>query len=83
MPNDCNQGNGATPPATASHFLPENPGRGQESNGERITEALRLGGKAMATVILTEPIDLCWQPVVYRAAPAEGRASAAVFRSNS
>jgi hypothetical protein len=22
-------------------------------------------------MVLTDPIDLCWQPVVYRAAPAE------------
>jgi predicted patatin/cPLA2 family phospholipase len=38
-----------------------------ENNGERVTEALRLGAKAMASAIFTQPIDLCWQPVVYRA----------------
>jgi predicted patatin/cPLA2 family phospholipase len=43
-----------------------------ESNDERVTEALRLGARAMATAIFTEPIDLCWQPVVYRAVSPEG-----------
>ena len=37
------------------------------TNGERVTDALRLGALAMASMILTEAIDLCWQPVVYRA----------------
>ena len=41
-----------------------------ETNGARLTEALRLGAGAMAAMILTDPIDLCWQPVVYRAVPA-------------
>ncbi len=41
-----------------------------ESSTERVTAALRLGAKAMAAAIFTEPIDLCWQPVVYRAEPA-------------
>jgi predicted patatin/cPLA2 family phospholipase len=39
-----------------------------ETNGERVAEALRAGARAMASAILTDPIDLCWQPVVYRAA---------------
>ena len=42
-----------------------------ESNGARVTEALRLGAGAMASAILTDSVDLCWQPVVYRAAPLE------------
>jgi hypothetical protein len=42
-----------------------------DGNGERVTEALRIGAKAMASEILSEPIDLCWQPVVYRTTPAE------------
>jgi predicted acylesterase/phospholipase RssA len=42
-----------------------------ENNGERVTEALRLGAKAMASAIFTQPIDLCWQPVVYRVTPRE------------
>jgi predicted patatin/cPLA2 family phospholipase len=45
---------------------------GLESSGERVVEALRLGAKALAAAIFTDPIELCWQPVVYRAAP--GRA---------
>jgi predicted patatin/cPLA2 family phospholipase len=39
-----------------------------ESNCEHVTEALQIGARAAATAILTEPIDLCRQPVVYRAA---------------
>ena len=38
-----------------------------DNNSDRVAEALRVGAKAMASAILTEPIDLCWQPVVYRA----------------
>ena len=40
-----------------------------EGNTERVTDALRLG--ATASAILREPIDLCWQPVVYRARPSQ------------
>ena len=40
-----------------------------ESNATRVTEAVGLGAKAMASMLLTDAIDLCWQPVVYRAAP--------------
>ena len=46
-----------------------------EGNAERVTDALRLGARAMASSILTEPIDLCWQPVVYRARPSRGAAT--------
>jgi len=46
-----------------------------EGNAERVTDALRLGARAMALSILTEPIDLCWQPVVYRARPSRGAAT--------
>ena len=42
-----------------------------DGNGERVTEALRIGAKAIASEMLSEPIDLCWQPVVYRTTPAE------------
>jgi len=38
------------------------------TDGQRVSDALRLGAKAMASAILTEPIDLCWQPVIYRTA---------------
>ena len=40
-----------------------------EPSSQRLVDALRLGAKAMASAIMTEPIDLCWQPVVYRATP--------------
>lgn len=39
-----------------------------EPNPERVADALRLGARAMARAVLMEPIDLCWQPVVYRTA---------------
>jgi predicted patatin/cPLA2 family phospholipase len=45
-----------------------------ESNGERVTESIREGARALASALLTEEIDLCWQPVMYSAAP--GRSSA-------
>ena len=41
-----------------------------ESDAARVAEAVGLGATAMASTLLTEAIDLCWQPVVYRAAPA-------------
>jgi predicted patatin/cPLA2 family phospholipase len=37
-----------------------------ETNSERVAEALRAGARAMAAEIFSEPIDLCWQPAVYR-----------------
>jgi predicted patatin/cPLA2 family phospholipase len=43
------------------------------ANAPRVTEALRAGAKAMASVLLDASIDLCWQPVVYRSAPAAER----------
>lgn len=43
-----------------------------EGNADRVTEAVALGARAMASVILDEPIDLCWQPMVYRATPMKG-----------
>jgi predicted patatin/cPLA2 family phospholipase len=49
-----------------------------ESNTGRVTDALRLGAKAMASAILSDSIDLCWQPVVYRAAPADAEAQTIV-----
>jgi len=45
-----------------------------ESNGQRVTEAVRSGAQAMASAILRDAIDLCWQPVIYRTTP--GPASA-------
>jgi predicted patatin/cPLA2 family phospholipase len=39
-----------------------------ESNAERVTQAVRLGAHAMASAILRDAIDLCWQPVIYRTA---------------
>jgi predicted acylesterase/phospholipase RssA len=35
-----------------------------------IVDALRLGARTMASAVLVEPIDLCWQPVVCRATTA-------------
>lgn len=32
-------------------------------------QAVRAGAKAMASAVLAEPIDLCWEPVVRRAVP--------------
>lgn len=34
-----------------------------------IAQALRAGAKAMASVVLADPIELCWEPVVRRAMP--------------
>ena len=45
-----------------------------ESSGERVIEPLRLGAKAMASAILTDEIDLCLQPVIYRATRAHAPA---------
>jgi predicted patatin/cPLA2 family phospholipase len=42
-----------------------------ENNGERIAEALRAGAREIAPAVLTEPIDLCWQPAVCRTAPGQ------------
>jgi predicted acylesterase/phospholipase RssA len=42
-----------------------------ESNAARVGEAVGLGAMAMASTLLTETIELCWQPVVYRAAATE------------
>ena len=39
-----------------------------EADAERVILAIRVGATAMASVLLREAIDLCWQPVVYRAA---------------
>lgn len=52
-----------------------------ENKGERVAEALRLGARAIASVILTEPIDLCWQPVVYPTAGAEESATGSTAAS--
>jgi hypothetical protein len=34
-----------------------------------VVEALRLGAAAMAAAVLSDPVELCWQPVAYRAPP--------------
>jgi predicted acylesterase/phospholipase RssA len=52
-----------------------------EADGGRITEALRLGARAMASALLTDPIDLCWQPVVYRATPVAEASSGGRVRA--
>ena len=44
------------------------------SNGQRVIEALRMGARAIGSAILTEPIDLCWPPVVYQTTAADQRA---------
>ena len=58
-----------------------------EGNGERVTEALRVGAQAMASTILAEPIDLCWQPAVYITEPsptdARRRSRPAIGQSRS
>lgn len=41
-----------------------------ESDAQRVIYTIRVGATAMASVLLREAIDLCWQPVVYRAAVA-------------
>ena len=43
-----------------------------ESDARRVTEAIQLGATAMASTLLTDAIDLCWQPVVYRTASRAG-----------
>lgn len=40
-----------------------------ENNGDRVSQAVRSGAQAMASVILREAIDLCWQPVICRTTP--------------
>jgi predicted acylesterase/phospholipase RssA len=40
-----------------------------EADSGRVIGALRLGAAAMASTLLTDAVSLCWQPVVYRAAP--------------
>jgi predicted acylesterase/phospholipase RssA len=40
-----------------------------ESNSERVTQAVRSGAQAMASAILQDAIDLCWQPVICRTTP--------------
>ena len=49
-----------------------------ERDSGRVVEALRLGAAAMAAAVLSDPIELCWQPVAYRP-PAVGRGGAESF----
>jgi predicted patatin/cPLA2 family phospholipase len=42
-----------------------------QADPRRVAEALRLGARAMASALLTDAVDLCWQPVVYGAAATE------------
>ena len=49
-----------------------------ERDSGRVVEALRLGAAAMAAAVLSDPIELCWQPVAYRA-PAVGPGEAESF----
>ena len=37
-----------------------------EASPSRVVQGLQLGAAAMAEAILTDPIELCWQPVAYR-----------------
>lgn len=46
-----------------------------ESNCERVSDAVRQGARAMASVLFDEDIDLCWQPVIYRRTPRRSPAS--------
>src|SRR5205085_4790198 len=41
-----------------------------ERDSGRVVEALRLRAAAMAAAVLSEPIELCWQPVAYPAPAA-------------
>jgi hypothetical protein len=47
-----------------------------ETNLDRVTNAIKLGAKAMASAIIRDSIEVCWQPVVYRAAPGARRLTA-------
>jgi hypothetical protein len=49
-----------------------------ERDSGRVVEALRLGAAAMAAAVLSDPIELCWQQVGYRA-PAFGPGEAESF----
>ena len=40
-----------------------------QADPRRVVEALRLGATAMASALLSDAVDLCWQPAVYQAAP--------------
>jgi predicted patatin/cPLA2 family phospholipase len=39
-----------------------------EANPGRVVDALRIGAVTMGRAIFADPIELCWQPVAYRAA---------------
>jgi predicted patatin/cPLA2 family phospholipase len=47
-----------------------------ERDSGRVVEALRLGATVMAAAVLSEPIELCWQPVAYCAHAASPAAFA-------
>ncbi|MGZ6693229.1 MAG: patatin-like phospholipase family protein [Solirubrobacteraceae bacterium] len=49
-----------------------------ERDSGRVVEALRLGAAAMAAAVLSDPIELCWQPVAHRA-PTVGPGEAESF----
>jgi hypothetical protein len=49
-----------------------------EADSLLVAEALRLGARAMASALQTDPIDLSWQPAVYRAARVPTRRTALV-----
>ncbi len=42
-----------------------------QASAERVRQALGYGARAMGSAVLTEPVDLCWQPVVCRTATAD------------
>lgn len=42
-----------------------------QADPRRVVEALRLGARAMASALLADAVDLCWQPVVHHAAATE------------
>lgn len=44
-----------------------------QANLARVTEAIVHGARAMAAEVLTEPVDLLWQPVVRRRSSAAAR----------
>jgi hypothetical protein len=60
-----------------------------ESNGDRVTQAVRSGARAVASAIFRDEIDISWQPVICRttpppaSAPSLDRDEQAVSRSTS
>ena len=54
-----------------------------DTRAGRVSDGARLGAGAMAAAVLTGAIDLCWQPVVYRADPLPAPAPLPAPRSDA